>query len=74
MATYRNGTLTAEPEVIDDDTVTRHLKRALAHFGGKPDNPFPVSGAIRHVQYLRRWARQATPSGELPERGVVSNR
>jgi nucleotide sugar dehydrogenase len=62
LATYRNGVQIGEPEVMDDDTVTKHLKRTIAYFGGDPDNPFPVARAIRHVQYLRRWANRAVPA------------
>jgi hypothetical protein len=60
VAAYRDGVQAGEPEYIEDDTVTQHLARALAHFDGNPVNPCSVSRALRHVQYLHRWVQHPT--------------
>ncbi|MBO0820658.1 MAG: nucleotide sugar dehydrogenase [Nocardiopsaceae bacterium] len=67
VAAYRDGVQLGEPEYVEDDTVTQHLARAIAHFGGDPVNPCSVSRALRHVHYLHRWAAPQHPAWAAPD-------
>ncbi|MER6912633.1 Gfo/Idh/MocA family oxidoreductase [Streptomyces sp. NPDC000594] len=59
VAVHRNGALVRPLCLIEDDTMTRHLRRALDHFAGHGPNPCPPERALDTLELLHRWAREA---------------